>query len=60
MKGDNLNGKAEFYYENGNIQSIENYENGIEQGKFELYDTNGKLTEIQTWEKGVMVKSEKK
>ena len=41
--GNRIEGTWMWYYENGNIQSEINYENGFKDGLFKLYYKNGNI-----------------
>tara|TARA_B100000315_G_scaffold46652_1_gene41421 strand:- start:85 stop:1032 length:948 start_codon:yes stop_codon:yes gene_type:complete len=50
---DNKNGIWKWYYENGQLEKIETYENGIEKGQFKRWYEDGTLAEtsFRQWEK---------
>ncbi len=49
-------GKWVYYYENGNIKSIQYYTKGKENGVCSDYDSKGKLVKESTWVNGKEVK----
>ena len=46
-------GLHESYYENGQLNSKENYKDGKEHGFWEYFNEDGSLYQTKTWKNGV-------
>lgn len=54
MTGDKTTGHWEFYYKNGNLKTVGDYNNdGKREGTWTYYFENGKLNGIDNWKNGI-------